>query len=130
MPSGLMYGPTSTSLAWISVIAMTGSIPGEQFCPTLTWESRRVPQGNWTGTNQLGLERGYVQDSADRVSSALYFFCSSLGGSGLGVGSLKLSGLRSAPGPTGSQAVEPPSKLRKAWVSSRGSWTTRFFSSS
>lgn len=40
------------------------------------------------------------------------------------------SGVLSTPGPTCSQAAVPLSKLRNAWVSSSGSYTMRFFSSS
>lgn len=46
-------------------------------------------------------------------------------------GSARLtSGVDSVPGPTCSQGDAASAKLRNAWVSCRGSYTTRFFSSS
>src|SRR4051812_5935206 len=59
-----------------------------------------------------------------------HFFGSSFFSSGLGVGKRNESGVRSSPPPTCSQADDPPSKLRNACVSSSGSVTMRFFSSS
>lgn len=98
------------------------------------------PQNQSAGYRTLAIPRKYLQPFSTPPDLAfevvfgvpflsVYFFSSGFV-SGFGVGSLKDSGLRSIPAPTCSQALDPPSKLRKACVISRGSVTMRFFSSS
>lgn len=98
-----------------------------------------------TKTELQSIERQYryVQTNTNTFTSLFLFLGVLLGlGSGefelqmsvytmsFGKGKRTDSGLSSRPGPTGSHDVEPLSKFRNACVSSRGSMTIRFFSSS
>lgn len=99
-----------------------------------TWAHRRGPLA-LTGilvysATRIREYRNCIDTYYEQRNLAVYFLGSSFFSSGLGVGNLKLSGLRSTPVPTISHALDPPSKFLNACVISKGSVTILFFSSS